>query len=186
MAYHVFFAGAMSQAVDISFPVSVALRLAPNAALDANVHYVNGTTGAITGEAYANLYTVPVAQVKNVARPLNLGNTELVLPPRQRTTVTKSFAVTDSAIRIVLLTSHMHRHGERFVIKVRGGVEDGQVLYSTTEWQHPAVLTFDTPIVLRRGQSLVSEITYYNEGDVTLRFGLTSEDEMGIIFGYFY
>jgi hypothetical protein len=32
----------------------------------------------------------------------------------------------------------------------------------------------------------MSEITYNNTTDRTVSFGLTSEDEMGIIFGYYY
>jgi hypothetical protein len=42
------------------------------------------------------------------------------------------------------------------------------------------------PIVLNAGEGLTSEITYYNETDRAISFGLTSEDEMGIIFGYYY
>jgi hypothetical protein len=40
--------------------------------------------------------------------------------------------------------------------------------------------------VLRPGEGLTSEITYNNTTDRTIRFGLTSQDEMGIIFGYFH
>jgi hypothetical protein len=40
--------------------------------------------------------------------------------------------------------------------------------------------------VLQAGQGLTSEITYYNETNQAIGFGLTSEDEMGIIFGYYY
>lgn len=32
----------------------------------------------------------------------------------------------------------------------------------------------------------MSEITWNNTTDRTIRFGLTSQGEMGIIFGYFY
>jgi hypothetical protein len=35
-------------------------------------------------------------------------------------------------------------------------------------------------------EGLTSEITYRNTTAATVRFGLTSQDEMGIIFGYYY
>ena len=40
--------------------------------------------------------------------------------------------------------------------------------------------------MLAAGQGLTSVITYNNTTDRILSFGLTSLDEMGIIFGYFY
>jgi len=45
---------------------------------------------------------------------------------------------------------------------------------------------FAEPIVLRAGEGLTSEVTYNNTTSATIRFGLTSEDEMNIIFGYYY
>ena len=48
------------------------------------------------------------------------------------------------------------------------------------------LVTFDAPIILQPGEGLTSIITYNNTTDRTLTFGLTSEDEMGIIFGYTY
>jgi len=85
-----------------------------------------------------------------------------------------------------MLTSHMHALGEKFVIRIVGGVRDGQILYENTDWAHPAILTFNQPIVLAAGEGLMSEITYNNTTNRTVSFGLTSEDEMGIIFGYYY
>jgi hypothetical protein len=59
------------------------------------------------------------------------------------------------------------------------------VIYTSTDWHHPQVINYSTPIVLNAGEGLTSEITYNNVKDVAIKFGLTSEDEMGIIFGYY-
>lgn len=45
---------------------------------------------------------------------------------------------------------------------------------------------FTPPLILQRGEGLTSVITYNNTTSRTICFGLTSEDEMGIIFGYYY
>ncbi|MBK8247775.1 MAG: hypothetical protein IPK85_10315 [Gemmatimonadetes bacterium] len=186
MGFHVFFAGTQTPTSDYRFPAGVALRLPAQGTLDLNAHYVNRTTAPIAGEAYINLHTVPSASVQRVARTLNMGNTDLTLPPGTRTTITKTFRVSDSTMTIFMLTSHMHERGERFVVKVTGGPRDGEVVYTTTDWAHPDIVTYAQPIVLRRGEGLTSEITYNNTTTRTIRFGLTSADEMGIIFGYYY
>ncbi|MBL8960058.1 MAG: hypothetical protein JNJ98_09410 [Gemmatimonadetes bacterium] len=186
MGFHVFFAGTQTPTSDYRFPAGVALRVPAQGTLDLNSHYVNRTTAPLTGEAYINLHTVPAASVQRVARTLNLGNTDLTLPPGTRTTVSKTFRVSDSTMTIFMLTSHMHERGERFVVKVTGGPRDGEVVYTTTDWAHPDIINYAQPIVLRRGEGLTSEITYNNTTTRTIRFGLTSADEMGIIFGYYY
>ena len=194
MGFHVFFGGAMTPTSDYRFPPGVALRLPPNAGLDLNSHYVNRTDRELTGEAYANLHTADPASVQHVARTLNLANLSLTLPPRQKTTITTTFragtaelpVASDGAVRIVMLTSHMHARGERFVIRITGGTRDGQVIYTNTDWAHPAIVDFDPVLVLQRGEGLTSEVTYNNPTDSSIRFGLSSVDEMNIIFGYAY
>ena len=185
MGYHVFVAGSMTPNGGYSFPPGVALQLPANAALDFNLHYVNHSSVPLTGEAYANLYTVDASQVRHVARTLNLNNTNIPLPPRSRTTHTRTFTF-DATTRILTLTSHTHKLGERFEIRLAGGPRDGEVVYVSTHWEHPHFATFDPPLVLQPGQGLTSVITYNNTTDRTVSFGLTSEDEMGIIFGYYY
>ncbi|MGQ0650563.1 MAG: hypothetical protein ACT4P7_23740 [Gemmatimonadaceae bacterium] len=186
MGFHVFFAGTQTPSSDYRFPTGVAIRIDASGTLDLNTHYVNRTASPITGEAYVNLHTVPPSEVQRVARALNMGNTDINLPPRTRLTLSKTFTVRDSTMTVFMLTSHMHERGERFVIKVSGGPRDGDVVYATTDWAHPDIINYPKPIVLRRGEGLVSEVTYNNTTDRTIRFGLTSQDEMGIVFGYYY
>jgi hypothetical protein len=185
MACHVFIGGSMNPTSDYSFPAGVALRLPGSMAIDMNVHYVNRTTATIPGEAYANLYTIPVAQVQKVARTLNWGNSSISLPPGQITTLEKTFTVSQPTT-IFMLTSHMHALGTRFQIKIVGGSRDGEMVYESTDWEHPAMLTLAQPIVLQTGQGLKSVITWNNTTSRLVTFGLQSTDEMGIIFGYYY
>jgi hypothetical protein len=72
------------------------------------------------------------------------------------------------------------------VIKIFGGPRNGEIIYTNTDWEHPLVKSFPTPIVLQPGEGLTSEVTYYNTSSVAVGFGLTSQDEMNIIFGYYY
>jgi len=47
-------------------------------------------------------------------------------------------------------------------------------------------VAFSTPIVLQAGEGLRSEILYRGDANKVVKFGLTSDDEMDIIFGYWY
>lgn len=185
MAYHVFAIGSQSPSFSYAFPPGTALYLPPDMAFDMNSHYVNKSFSEITGEVNVNLYTLPQVEVKYVVRALNLANQALELPPNQRTTATKTFTMAKKTY-IVALTSHTHQLGEKFVIKIAGGARSGEVVYTNTDWHHPPMITLDPPLVLNPGEGLTSEITYRNTSAATVRFGLTSQDEMGIIFGYYY
>ena len=185
MSNHVYFAGSQAQYQDYVFPEGAALLIPAGASLDLNSHFVNKTTAVMKGEAQINLYTIDKSRVKNVVQTLNLGNSNLPITANQRVTLTKSFTF-DKPRKVLTLTSHMHKLGEKFVIKIKGGTRDGEVVYTSTDWEHPDIITFKIPIDLKKGEGLTSEITYNNTTNKNVSFGLTSEDEMGIIFGYFY
>lgn len=185
MACHVFFAGAMTQDFDYRFPAGVALRLPPNTSLDFNVHYVNRSPIPLPGQAFANLYMVDKSAVQTVAQTLNFANEDLTLPPNQRTTVRRAFTV-NRKTTILALTSHMHSMGEKFEVRVRRVNGTEVVVYTNTDWEHPSFTNYDVPIVLESGDALVSNVTYNNVSSSIIRFGLSSKDEMDIIFGYWY
>ena len=102
MACHVFVGGSMTQTSDYVFPPGVALRLPASMSIDMNVHYVNRTSSEIPGEGYANLYTVPLAQVQKVAHTLNMSNTSFSLPAGKETTVEKTFTVSQQTTVFML------------------------------------------------------------------------------------
>ena len=185
MGYHVFFAGTQAAAGDYTFPPGVAMRVPANAVIDMNSHYVNSTKNAISAEAEANLHTVPASQVQFEAKALNLNNTDLVIPAGRDTTIRRTFMFAQPT-RVVMLTSHMHKRGLRFVIRIAGGSRNGEIIYQNEAWDHPTILPFSTPLVLQAGQGLTSEVTYRGDPSRVVRFGLTSDDEMSIIFGYWY
>lgn len=185
MSNHVYLAGSQAQYQDYTFPEGMALLIPAGTSLDLNSHFVNKTTTVMKGEAQINLYTVDKSKVQRIVQTLDLSNTSLNIPANSRVTLTKSFTF-DKPRKVLTLTSHMHKAGEKFVIKIKGGSRNGEVVYTSTDWEHPDIITFRTPIDLKKGEGLMSEITYNNTTGKTLNFGLTSEDEMGIIFGYYY
>lgn len=185
MGYHVFLAGSMTSQMTYDFPAGTALRLPADAAVDLNVHYANHSAALVPGEAYVNLYTVPASQVVHPLSTLNLSNTNITLPAGLQTIVTKDFTF-NATTTITGLTSHMHARGTKFQIRIVGGARDGEVVYENTDWAHPAMVNYPQPIVLTKGQGFRSVVTYNNTTSTAIFFGLTSDDEMDIIFGYYY
>lgn len=184
MQNHVYFIGVQAPYIDYKFPEGTALLVPANATMDLNSHYVNKSGASITGEVFVNLYTTDKAKVKNVVKTMDFNNTDLPIPAKTRVTLSKTFTMS-KPVKILVLTSHTHKLAEKFVIKIKGGARDGEVIYTSTTWEHPEIITYTTPIQLAKGEALVSEITYNNTTTKAVNFGLTSEDEMGIIFGYY-
>lgn len=193
MSNHIFLGGGTDPNSDYSFPEGTALKLPANSSVDLNPHYFNKTQGNLYGENYVNLYTIPESQVKNVVNMIDFNHSNFTLPPNQTTVITKDFFNFDGFVKgsgksvvIVSLTSHTHERGKLFQIKIKGGARDGEIIYEDNDWAHPKVINYAKPIVLKEGEGLTSVVTYVNNTNKPLGFGLTSEDEMDIIFGYYY
>jgi hypothetical protein len=185
MQNHVFLGGGTDVNATYTFPAGVALKVPANTALDLNAHYFNKQAASLSGENFINIYTVPQAAVTKEAKAINFANYNFSIPANQRKTITTDFTF-PNAVSLFMLTSHFHKTGEKFVIKILGGARNGEVVYENTDWQHPFTLNFTTPIQLNAGEGLTSVATYNNTTNKTINFGLTSEDEMNIIFGYYY
>ncbi len=185
MLFHVFFAGTQWPRMNYRFPEGVALRMPEGIGLDLNSHYVNRTGETVVGEVHVNLHKAEPGSVLHEASVLNLNNADFELPPNQVTTLEKTFSV-DERIHIFQLFSHAHEHMTEFKVEVVGGPRDGELVYYTTDWQHPPILELDPPLILEAGQGLRTIATYDNTTNRTLKFGLLSVDEMMILFGYYY
>jgi hypothetical protein len=185
MQNHIFLNGGTDVNSTYTFPAGVALKIPASTPLDLNAHYFNKQTTSLTGENYINLYTVPQSSVVKEAQSINFANYNFSIPANTRKTITTDFTFSKD-VTVITLTSHYHKTGEKFQIKIFGGPRNGEIVYESTDWEHPLVLNLTTPIQLQAGQGLTSVVTYNNTTNKTISFGLTSEDEMNIIFGYYY
>jgi hypothetical protein len=190
MQWHVFFGGSTTPDFDYYFPTGTALYVAPNTAIDLNSHYINYTGTPIQGEIYANIYTIPQAQVQHVAYTFLNPQTNLNLPAHQQTIVrTDNPNPYTNPMHVFMLTSHTHARGQKFTMIYKGlagNPRNGEVLYESDDWDHPLIKNFDPPIIFNKGEGITTEVTYYNNTDQTIQFGFTSKDEMDILLGYFY
>ena len=184
-AYHVFFAGTQWPYMNYHFPPGVALKVDINDGLDQNSHYINRTDEVLIGEVYTNIYFAEPSEIEHEANILFINKTNFELPPNEITTLEHTITVADR-VHIFQLFSHAHEHMLEFAVEIVGGNRDGEMIYIAYDWAHPPILDFDPPLTLEAGEGLKLIATYDNWTNETLTFGLLSEDEMMILFGYYY
>ncbi len=185
MQNHIFLGGGTDVNQTYTFPTGIALKVPAATSWDLNAHYFNKQTGGLTGENYLNFYTVPQSSVVKEAQSINFSNYNFSIPANSRTTITTNYTF-PQPVTVFMLTSHFHKTGEKFQIKIFGGTRNGELVYENLDWEHPKVINFPTPILLKAGEGLTSVVTYNNTTSKAIGFGLTSENEMNIIFGYYY
>ena len=197
MLFHKFITGTQWPTLDYHFPPGVALRVQPDFGFDLNSHYVNNTGEAIVGEIYANIHTVPESNLDHVAEILFLNNDEFSLPPGEITTVEKTYWFDEilensnlkedvEYIHIFQLFSHAHKHLIQFDIELVDNSDNSELIYVARDWEHPPILELNPPLTLTENNGLKMVVSYDNWTNDSLKFGLLSEDEMMIIFGYVY
>ena len=193
--HRIFVAGAQTDDFSFEFPEGIALRLAGDTHFDLNSHYINllGEQSLI-GEVYINLYTVAPEDVKYEALELFVSNTGMYIPPGLTRVSQLDWYVEDELVRIgeppntplnvMMLTSHMHRHGELFEITQ---LSTEALLHRSVSYDSAPLTFFEPPLVLSATDGLRYACTHNNyDRDVPIEFGFTSEDEMCIVVGYYY
>ena len=125
------------------------------------------------------------SEIEKTVKILQWNHNDFVLPANEITTLEKTFYA-EERMYIIQLFSHAHEHNLEFAVEVVGGAKDGELIYVSYDWEHPPILELDPPLVLEEGEGLKLIATYDNWTDEELTFGLLSEDEMMILFGYYY
>jgi len=200
--------GAQQSFFTQSFPHGVGFRFSRDTSFDLNSHYLNlGSEETLQAEVYVNFFFYEPGELEKPVRQIFDINPNINVPPNATRTTTQDFPSFSQAaqdpigingsltrsISVYSLSSHMHRHGTRFTAQIiQGGrpVDADKLLYDNYSWDDPEYLTFDPPLVLTRGQGIRFSTTHeYHDppspNSPPLRFGVTSEDEMAILLGYY-
>ncbi len=178
-----FIVGSHSTKAVFEFPEGIAIPMPADAVYELNSHFVN-TSGESTliGEVYVNLHTIPADSVKTVTKPIFVSNFGIRVPPGQTVSTGNDWTL-QRDVNVIMLSSHMHRHGRRFDIFL-----GDERIYRSEEWDEPVTLVFNPALEVKAGERVRFECTHENDDkDFTIRFGFTAEtDEMCIMLGYYH
>ena len=194
-ADRLFVVGTQTDDTLFQFPEGVGLRMPGDTIYDLNSHYINLLGDeTLLGETYVNIYTIPEEEVQYEAVEIFVNNRSINVPPGTTRVSKMTWLVEDelfkrghdfgTSLNVFLLTSHMHRHGELFEI-FQESTDD--LLHRSVAYDDAPIDLFNPVLRLDPNDGLHFRCTHNNyDTDEPLIFGLTSEDEMCIIFGYYY
>jgi hypothetical protein len=174
----------------LRFPAGVGLRFDRNADFDLNSHYLNlNGSEPLIGEVYINFFFAEPGEITTIARPIFDSISNISVPPNVTRTINSRWRVSRET-HVYMLSSHMHRHGIEYGANLDQAGLDPRRVYFSRNWDDPVNQIFDPPMVLQPGDSLSHWATHsYNDppspNSPALGWGLTSEDEMAILLGYY-
>jgi hypothetical protein len=170
----------------VEFPAGIAVRLEPHAVIYANLHHHNYLTKPVKGQAVYNFLPAKKGTVKHHAQNLVIGTLAINIPANGTGSFTGEWRAPEK-LHIVNLSTHQHHRGTRMVInRIDAAGNDMGELVLTNRWEHPTVRWFPEAMELPAGEGFRFRCDWSNPDDHPVRFGVTSEDEMCFVTGYFY
>ena len=178
--------GMLSGRSRFHFPAGVAVRLEPHANVYANLHYHNYRGTPVHTDAVFNFIPARKGTVKHHAQAFTVGTFQIDIPANGSASVTGEWhAPTD--LNIVAVSTHQHRRGTDILVhRIDGGGNDMGPLVDSPRWEHPNVRWFEQAMRLQSGEGFRFTCSWQNPDDHPVHFGVTSEDEMCFVTGYFY
>lgn len=138
------------------FPDGVAVRIPPYSRIIGDVHLLNTTTEAVTGNLALGIYQVPRDEVDVKLAPFHLTYDTLAIPPLSRSRFYGECAIDPYSqdlvgrpldIQVYFVLPHTHALGDRFFLEVLGGPNDGQSIIDVEGFNGEARGRFYTPPV---------------------------------------
>lgn len=145
-------------------------------------HSLNTSDHTIVAAHKLNLHFVDA--VDKPARTFGFYNQYIAIPAHSSRAFADQCTVKNDLL-VWGLTRHTHRYGTRFRVWWVGGAHDGELLWTSNDWETEIGYDFDPPITLAAGTGFRWECAYENPSDQALTFGTRATDEMCILFGSF-
>jgi hypothetical protein len=178
--------GMLTSNVRFQFPRGVAVRLEPHADIYANLHYHDYLATPVTTDAVFNFIPARKGTVKHHARSLLVGSFQIDIPPQGSASLTGEWH-TPVDLNVVQLSTHQHHRGTLVSAhEVDAAGNDMGELVSSPDWQHPTVRWWSPALRLPAGAGIRFTCDWQNPDDHAVHFGVTTEDEMCFVPGYFY
>jgi hypothetical protein len=167
-------------AYDYALPAGYAFYLPTGAGHLVTSHHVfNASDEPRPMYGRFNVHTATTAEITHPINQLNCLLQDIWIAPRSEGTVSAT-CTTPFPLDLVVLSSHAHQHLRRFEIALRG-----EVIYTSTDWDSPKIVTLDEPLSLAAGEGLTFSCTFRNTGDEWIVFGTGDDGEMCAIMSQY-
>lgn len=161
----------------LHFPADVAMKVAPNAVVLMNAHYINPQQEALEPEVRINLFSIPDEQVKTQGGILFFYNAFIRVDPKGEGLATMSCPLPND-ITIGNAQSHMHRRGVGYSATLLAPDASPEVIYENDAWEGVPVKTFEDGLSVPGGSRIEYACDYQNAEDRQVYQGPKSTDEM--------
>jgi len=168
------------------FPPGIALRLAPHQLVILNSHYINGSaTSPLTPQIVFNVTRARPSAVRHHAEQMTIGNYAIHIPPLGTASTTADW-IAPFPMNVIQLSSHEHKRGTRVTIHLLSGGQDTGQIFENDDWNHPFEYWPVAPIRVEPGDGFRFTCEWKNDDDYPVGFGVTTNDEMCFMVGYYY
>ena len=163
--------------------VGLEASVMPDEWLILQMHYLDaGGSGAIRDRSGVDICVASRPQPV-VAGIVTTGDVTLEIPPRSSGHTEERLCLqrTERPIVVVAASPHMHRLGTAIETTVRRGGPDApdELVFREERFDYDAQTTYAIePVEIRPGDVLRTACTYDNPGEATVRYGITTADEM--------
>jgi hypothetical protein len=165
----------------VTYPADVGRLLSAGSGIRIMLHLLNTATEPVEASIDFKMHYVDPSAVGGKAASMFLNNLGLKVPAGKSTQAGTYTVPKD--IALLRGSSHMHRHGARFVATV----SDGTMLYESNVWEEPVPRVFDPPLPIAMGTQIKWSCDFENDTGSTLAFGESaSKNEMCIFSAMFY
>lgn len=193
---------AVAERQDVVLPQGTAFKWDKDLVLDLNSHYINySSTQPYQAEVYLNIYTEKEGTAAQEMISQLIPNIAINIPNdgTPRTFQSPIFNPFGDEIFIWAMGGHTHKYGTDFKVYHRNfNGSKGDLIYDGScpegipgcvspffDYQHIPFRVFDPLYPVKLTSGLIQEATYVNDGDKTVRWGPTSDDEMMLVIVMF-
>jgi hypothetical protein len=148
-------------------------------------HYFNASDAPLQARAAVNFHTVDASRVERIVQSFGFFNFFISTPPGETRDFTKRCNFSQD-VMLHKLTRHTHQWGTDFSVWFAGGDRDGQLVWSSPNYETDLDYIFAEPILVKAGDGFTFRCTFENDTDQTLTFGTKATDEMCILFGQWF
>lgn len=168
--------------VSNAYPPGIGLAVRGGQRVVFDYHTLNTGDEPIAVQHRLNLHYVDA--IEKPARTFGFYNQRIAVAPHAQASFSEECRFKDELL-VWSITRHTHRTGTDFRVFWAGGERDGELVWTSVDWERDVRHAFDPPVRMPAGTGFRWECDFQNPSEQTLTFGPQASDEMCILFGNF-